>query len=64
MIYNLIIYFYLLGVAIYSRFYVTVRKRWRGEREAFRVLKERWILRRSMCGSMLLRWESLSRGAH
>ena len=39
MIYNLIIYFYLLGVAIYSRFNEKVRKMWRGEREAFRVLK-------------------------
>ena len=41
MIYNLIIYFYLLGVAIYSRFNEKVRKMWRGEREAFRVLKEK-----------------------
>ena len=41
MIYNLIIYFYLLGVAIYSRFNEKVRTMWRGEREAFRVLKEK-----------------------
>ena len=41
MIYNLIICFYLLGVAIYSRFNEKVRKMWRGEREAFRVLKEK-----------------------
>jgi len=41
MIYNLIIYLYLLGVAIYSRFNVKVRKMWRGERAAFRVLKEK-----------------------
>ena len=41
MIYNLIIYLYLLGVAIYSRFNEKVRKMWRGEREAFRVLKEK-----------------------
>ena len=41
MIYNLIIYFYLLGVAVYSRFNEKVRKMWRGEREAFRVLKEK-----------------------
>ena len=41
MIYNLIIYFYLLGVAIYSRFNEKVRRMWRGEREAFRVLKEK-----------------------
>ena len=41
MIYNLIIYVYLLGVAVYSRFNEKVRKMWRGEREAFRVLKEK-----------------------
>ena len=41
MIYNLIIYFYLWGVAIYSRFNEKVRKMWRGERAAFRVLKEK-----------------------
>ena len=41
MIYNLIIYVYLLGVAIYSRFNEKVRKMWRGERDAFRVLKEK-----------------------
>ena len=41
MIYNLIIYIYLLGVAIYSRFNIKVRKMWRGERAAFRVLKEK-----------------------
>lgn len=41
MIYNLIIYLYLLGVAVYSRFNVKVRKMWRGERAAFRVLKEK-----------------------
>ena len=38
--YNLIIYFYLLGVAVYSRFNEKVRKMWRGERDAFRVLRE------------------------
>ena len=38
--YNVIIYLYLLGVAIYSRFNEKVRKMWRGEREAFRILKE------------------------
>ena len=38
--YNLIIYLYLLGVAIYSRFNEKVRKMWRGERDAFRVLRE------------------------
>ena len=41
MIYNLIIYVYLLGVAVYSLFNEKVRKMWRGEREAFRVLKEK-----------------------
>ena len=40
MIYNLIIYLYLLGVAVYSLFNEKVRKMWRGERAAFRVLKE------------------------
>ena len=41
MIYNIIIYLYLLGVAIYSRFNEKVRKMWRGERDAFRILKEK-----------------------
>ena len=40
MIYNLIIYLYLLGVAVYSRFNEKVRKMWRGERDAFRILRE------------------------
>ncbi len=39
--YNLIIYLYLLGVAVYSRFNVKVRRMWRGERNAFRVLREK-----------------------
>ena len=39
--YNLIIYLYLLGVAIYSRFNEKVRKMWRGERDAFRILREK-----------------------
>ena len=39
--YNVIIYLYLLGVAIYSRFNDKVRKMWRGERDAFRVLREK-----------------------
>ena len=38
--YNLIIYLYLAGVAVYSRFNKKVRKMWRGERDAFRVLRE------------------------
>ena len=41
MIYNLIIYLYLLGVAVYSLFNEKVRKMWRGERDAFGVLKEK-----------------------
>ena len=38
--YNLAIYLYLLGVAIYSLFNEKVRKMWRGERDAFRILRE------------------------
>ena len=41
MIYNLIIYLYLLGVAVYSCFNEKVRKMWRGERDAFRILREK-----------------------
>lgn len=43
MFYNLSIYIYLLGVAIYSRFNEKVRKMWRGEREAFRILREKVV---------------------
>ncbi len=39
--YNLFIYLYLFGVAVCSLFNEKVRKMWRGEREAFRVLKEK-----------------------
>ena len=39
--YNLTIYLYLLGVAIYSRFNEKVRKMWRGERDTFRILREK-----------------------
>ena len=39
--YNLFIYLYLLGVAVCSLFNEKVRKMRRGEREAFRVLKEK-----------------------
>ncbi len=39
--YNLIIYIYQLGVAIYSLFNEKVRKMWRGEREAVRILREK-----------------------
>ena len=38
--YNLAIYLYLFGVAIASLFNEKVRKMWRGERDAFRVLRE------------------------
>ena len=38
--YNLVIYLYLLCVAVYSLFNEKVRKMWRGERDAFRVLRE------------------------
>lgn len=41
MMYNLVIYLYLLGVVIYSRFNEKVRMMWRGEREAFRILREK-----------------------
>ena len=39
--YNLIIYCYSCGVAIASLFNEKVRKMWRGEREAIRILKEK-----------------------
>ena len=39
--YNLIIYLYLIGVAVYSRFNEKVRKMWCGERDAFRVLRKK-----------------------
>ena len=39
--YNLGIYLYLIGVAIASLFNEKVRKMWRGERDAIRVLKEK-----------------------
>jgi len=39
--YNVLIYLYLIGVAILSRFNEKVRKMWRGEREAFSILKEK-----------------------
>ena len=39
--YNLIIYIYLCGVAIASLFNEKVRKMWRGERQAVRILKEK-----------------------
>ena len=41
MFYNLVIYMYLFGVAIYSRFNEKVRKMWHGEREAFKILREK-----------------------
>lgn len=39
--YNIAIYLYLLGVAVASLFNKKVKKMWRGEREAFDVLKEK-----------------------
>ena len=39
--YNVIIYLYLCGVAIASLFNEKVRKMWRGERQAIRILKEK-----------------------
>ena len=39
--YNLIIYIYQLGVIITSLFNEKVRKMWRGERDAIRILKEK-----------------------
>lgn len=39
--YNVAIYFYLLGVAVVSLFDKKVKKMWRGERDAFRVLREK-----------------------
>ena len=39
--YNLIIYLYYLGVIVVSLFNEKVRKMWRGEREAIRILKEK-----------------------
>lgn len=41
MIYNIIIYFVLWGIAIASLFNEKVRKMWRGEREAFKILKQK-----------------------
>ena len=41
MIYNIVIYFVLLGIAIASLFDKKVRKMWRGEREAFKILRQK-----------------------
>lgn len=41
MIYNIVIYFVLCGIAIASLFNEKVRKMWRGEREAFKILKQK-----------------------
>ena len=40
MIYNIAIYMYLWGVAVYSLFNKKVRKMWRGERQAISILKK------------------------
>lgn len=39
--YNLVIYLYLLGVAVASLFDKKIKKMWRGGREAFKVLEEK-----------------------
>lgn len=41
MIYNVVIYFVLWGIAIAGLFNEKVRKMWRGEREAFKILKQK-----------------------
>lgn len=41
MIYNIVIYFVLWGIAIASLFNEKVRKMWRGGREAFKILKQK-----------------------
>ena len=41
MIYNIVIYFVLWGIAIASLFNEKVRKMWRGERETFKILKQK-----------------------
>ena len=41
MVYNIVIYFVLWGIAIASLFNEKVRKMWRGEREAFKILKQK-----------------------
>ncbi len=41
MIYNIVIYFVLWGIAIASLFSEKVRKMWHGEREAFRILRKK-----------------------
>lgn len=41
MIYNIVIYFVLWGIAIASLFNEKVRTMWRGEREAFKILKQK-----------------------
>ncbi len=41
MMYNLVIFLYLCGVAVLSLFNEKVRKMWRGERQAIRTIKEK-----------------------
>ena len=41
--YDIAIYLYMLGVAVASLFSDKVRKMWRGEREAFRVLRDKVV---------------------
>ena len=61
MIYNIVIYFVLLGIAIASLFNEKVRKMWRGEREAFKILKQKVDPNASTFGFMQHRSASLSR---
>ena len=61
MIYNIVIYFVLWGIAIASLFNEKVRKMWRGEREAFKILKQKVDPTLSTFGFMLHRSVSLNR---
>ena len=59
--YNLIIYIYLLGVAVASLFSKKVRKMWRGERRAFDVLRSK-VEPEARYGFMPPRLVSLNKG--
>lgn len=61
MIYNVVIYFVLWGIAIASLFNEKVRKMWRGERDAFRVLRENVDPSESISGFMPHHLASLNR---
>ena len=64
MIYNIVIYFVLLGIAIASLFNEKVRKMWRGEREAFKILKQKVDPNAKYIWFMQHRSASLSRDVH